>query len=130
MGTTLKAGRVPQIVRSRQVISKLQIVSLETRQSTEELYYVYAKGKLDSAYAAMSQASGQMKNMALWWTARELAEYMLGARKQRYKEAAGYQQPALHHQPGIPGYFCMERHVWGPGTGSDRLYPGCGIVLR
>ena len=57
VGTTLKAGRVPQIVRSRQVIYEgSKIVSLETRQSTEELYYVYAKGKLDSAYTAISQA--------------------------------------------------------------------------
>lgn len=57
VGTTLKAGRVPQIVRSRQVIYEgSKIVSLENRQSTEELYYVYAKGKLDSAYTAISQA--------------------------------------------------------------------------
>ncbi|MDO5423496.1 MAG: hypothetical protein Q4F41_07200 [Eubacteriales bacterium] len=57
VGKTLKAGKASQIVRSRQVIYEgSKIVTLEPKETDQNLYYVYAKGKLDSTYTAISQA--------------------------------------------------------------------------
>lgn len=43
--------KTPQVVRSRMIVSETpHDVSIEGKEHTEELYYVYAKGRLDSIY--------------------------------------------------------------------------------
>ncbi|SDF32653.1 hypothetical protein [Marvinbryantia formatexigens] len=43
--------KTPQTVRSRMIVSETdRTVTIEEKEHTEELYYVYAKGRLDSIY--------------------------------------------------------------------------------
>lgn len=45
------AKQTPQTVRSRLIVTETErSVSIEEKEHTEELYYVYAKGRLDSIY--------------------------------------------------------------------------------
>lgn len=45
------AKRTPQTVRSRMIVNETErIVSIGEKEHTEELYYVYAKGRLDGIY--------------------------------------------------------------------------------
>lgn len=57
VGTTIQAGMVPQIVRSQEILYEgSRTITLDPDTSDEELYYVYAKGELDSMYASINTA--------------------------------------------------------------------------
>ncbi len=57
VGTAIKAGMVPQIVRSREVLYEgSKTITLDPEPIQEQLYYVYAKGELDSMYASVNTA--------------------------------------------------------------------------
>lgn len=56
-GETIKESTKPQILYAKQVMDgSAGQVSIPAKERSEELYYVYAKGHLDSIYTAISQA--------------------------------------------------------------------------
>lgn len=57
VGSSLTAGKVSQIVYSKQVIYEgSKIAVLEAKDSGQTRYYVYSKGNLDSVYTTISEA--------------------------------------------------------------------------
>ena len=58
-GETIKEGTKPQVLYAKQVKSESDVtgeVKIKAKERTEEIYYVYAKGHLDSMYTAISEA--------------------------------------------------------------------------
>lgn len=58
-GETIEEGTTPQILYAKQVKAEGEEaaeVSIPAKKQTEELYYVYAKGHLDSMYTTISEA--------------------------------------------------------------------------
>lgn len=56
-GETIKAGSKPQILYARQILADQTVqVTIPAKERSEELYYVYAKGHLDSLHSSISQA--------------------------------------------------------------------------
>lgn len=56
MGTALKTGSAPQIVRSRETLQEgTRTVVLETAEKSD-VYYVYAKGRLFNVYTSINRA--------------------------------------------------------------------------
>ena len=58
-GETIEEGTTPQILYAKQVKAEGEEaaeVSIPAQKQTEELYYVYAKGHLDSMYTTISEA--------------------------------------------------------------------------
>lgn len=56
-GETIKEGTKPQILYAQKVVSEnTPQVAIAAKERSEELYYVYAKGRLDSIYPAINQA--------------------------------------------------------------------------
>lgn len=57
VGGTLKAGTSPEVVRSKQVLYEgSRKIILDPQENDEEIYYVYAKGRLDGIYTSPSIA--------------------------------------------------------------------------
>ena len=57
VGETYTTSSVAQIVRSQEIIYEgSKEVTLETRENTQKLYYVYAKGRLYDSYTAINKA--------------------------------------------------------------------------
>lgn len=57
VGTTIKEGAKPQIVRGKEILyDGTNTLTLEEETTQDELYYVYAKGELDSMYTSVSAA--------------------------------------------------------------------------
>ncbi|MDY3918674.1 MAG: hypothetical protein SOZ59_06685 [Candidatus Limivivens sp.] len=64
VGKTLKAGKAPQITGSRQVVYEgSRVIVLEPKETVQNLYYVYAKGKLNSACTAINTAVNQANEL-------------------------------------------------------------------
>ncbi len=57
VGTTLNTEKVPKIVRARQLIYEgSKAIALEPKAKKSDVYYVYAKGELDSIYSTANLA--------------------------------------------------------------------------
>ena len=57
VGKTLKAGSALQLVRGREAIFEgSRVIVLSTQEEKRDVYYVYAKGKLDSIYTSVNTA--------------------------------------------------------------------------
>ena len=58
-GETIKEGTEPQVLYAKQVKSESDVtgeVAIEAKERTEDIYYVYAKGHLDSMHTSISEA--------------------------------------------------------------------------
>lgn len=56
-GEILKEGTKPQILYAQQIVSEtMPQVAIAARERSEDLYYVYAKGRLDHIYPAVNEA--------------------------------------------------------------------------
>lgn len=57
IGTTIPADAKPQIARSREILYEgSRTIVLDPKVDEEQVYYVYAKGELDSIYTSVSMA--------------------------------------------------------------------------
>lgn len=55
-GETIKEGEKPQVLYAQQVQTDSVEIAISAKERSEELFYVYAKGRLDSMYTAINQA--------------------------------------------------------------------------
>lgn len=60
VGRSLKPGNSLQLVKSREVLFEgSRVIVLSTQEEKDDVYYVYAKGKLDSIYTSANMAVKQ-----------------------------------------------------------------------
>lgn len=87
-GETIKEGTTPQIIYAQQMSDDNTVeVAIATKERSEDLYYVYAKGHLDNTFTAASQAvqhaNEQLgvvvnsKQQVLWERGNKKEEYTL-----------------------------------------------------
>ena len=86
-GETIKENTKPQILYAKQTASDVAKVSIPAKERSEEVYYVYAKGRLDSIHTAINQAvqraNDQLgvvvnsKQQLIWERGNKKTEYTL-----------------------------------------------------